>query len=68
MEKYHANCICVMLQLIAHYESRFPSYLLVFSKYLRINVLPVASYYGDNIKLCKELSENCYKIRKVDQK
>ena len=68
MEKYHTDCVCVMLPIIAHYEPRFPSYLPFFSKYLSINILPVASYYADNIKLCKELSENCYKIRKVDQK
>ena len=68
MEKYHADSIHIMFPIIALYEPRFPSYMLVFSKYLSINVLPVASYYADNIKLCKELSENCYKIRKVDQK
>ena len=30
-------------------------YLLVFSNYVDINVLPVASYYADIINLCKKL-------------
>ena len=55
MKKYHADHIHVILPIIAHYEPRFPSYLLDFSNYLNIKVLPVASYYAGYIKLYKEL-------------
>ena len=39
--------------IIAHYNLRFPSNLLVFTKYLSIDVLPVVSYCTGNIKLHK---------------
>ena len=43
MEKYHADHIHVMLPIIAHYELRFPNYLLEYPSYLNIKILPVDS-------------------------
>ena len=67
IEKYHGRKVkkygkipCqlhmhLMLLIITHYEPGYPSYLLDFTNYLNIKVLPVASYYADYIKLCKKL-------------
>ena len=55
MEKSHTDHVCIRILIIAHCDPRFSSYLLAFTKYLSINLLPVVSYYANNMKLCKKL-------------
>ena len=51
MEKYHTDHVRVRFRLLPTMILDFLAIYCFFTKYLSIDVLPVASYYASNMKL-----------------